>query len=233
MTPLTFAEDRLCLLAGRLLAMAIAIAWCLVVFIGPVFQGRQFALWRYSQVLPVIVLTLSVLLPAAGGAIGLRLRAASLTVLGLSPFLTWFLRSDGQPYFAVCTLLLTAAALWLLLEISLWLRALAVDSGANLLKKLAQNSVVLVQFGAIIPISAIHLAFLVLLGGDENGWSPLDLRVVWSTGIAHLGILLRVLLYWTFFHIGAVCLIAGLLGQRRLHQRLVVGQSHAEKEQSE
>jgi len=235
MTQFSPAEGRLYALAGRLNAMALAIALSLFVFSGPVFQSRQWPLLRYGQVMPVALLTLCLLAPtpAAAPLIGLRLRAACLTVLGLSPFLTWFLRSDGQTYFAFCTLLLTGAALWLLLEISLWLRRLAADAGNILLRKLSQNSVTLVLFGAIIPVSAIHLAFLVLLGGDENGWSALDLQVVWATSPAHIGLLLRVLFYWISFHVGAVCLFAGLYGQRQIHRRLFDKLAEDNKEHDE
>jgi len=213
--------------------MALAIALSLFVFSGPVFQSRQWPLLRYGQVMPLVLLTLCLVVPTPAALISLRLRAACLTVLGLSPFLTWFLRSDGQPYFAFCTLLLTGAALWLLLEISMWLRNLALGAGNVLLKKLLQNSVTLVLFGAIIPVSAMHLAFLVLLGGDENGWSALDLQMVWAISPAHIGLFLRVLFYWISLYVGAVCLFAGLYGQRQMHRRLLEKLAQDNKEHDE
>ncbi|MGI5924814.1 MAG: hypothetical protein GX945_15475 [Lentisphaerae bacterium] len=235
MTLFSPAESRLYALAGRLNAMALAMALSLFVFSGPVFHSRPWPLLRYGQVLPVALLSLCLLtpMPASPPLIGLRLRASCLTVLGLSPFLTWYLRSDGQVYFAFCTLLLTGATLWLLLEISLWLRRLATDAGNVLLRKLAQNSVSLVLFGAIVPVSAIHLAFLLLLSGVDNGWSALDLHIVWASGPAHIGLLLRVLFFWIAFHVGALCLFAGLYGQRQVHRRLFDKQEQDHKELDE
>jgi hypothetical protein len=223
MRQLSRAESRLYALSGRLNVMALAIALGLFVFSEPVFRSRLWPLLRYGQLLPLLLLSLCVLLPTASSTLPLiswRLRASCLTVLGLSPFLTWFLRSDGQPYFAFCTLLLAAAALWLLLEISLWLRQLALDANNSLLQKLSQHSVTLVLFGAIIPSAAIHLAFLFLLGVSDNGWSALDLQLVWASKPAQIGLLLRVLFYWVSFHVGGMCLFAGLYGQRQIHRHL-------------
>ncbi|MGI6356931.1 MAG: hypothetical protein GX937_11800 [Lentisphaerae bacterium] len=176
---------------------------------------RRFPLpfYGYGQVLPVVLGLLAVIPSASSSTDWLRLRCATLVIAGLAPFLTWYLRSDGNYYFQVCVLLLLAAVVWHWVETLLVVRQTAVAGSHDKLVRSVSRSLSIIVYGVIVPLCAGHGAFFLLVL-SAGGGAAFDFGVLWNTHPKIIGDVLRILVFWGGCHVVVNCLVAAILSSR-------------------
>ena len=197
----------------RLVMLGMALGLGLVMSAFWLWRRFPLPFYGYGQVLPAGLGLLAVMPPVPSSAGWLRLRCATLAVVGLAPFLTWHLHSDGNLYFRVCVLLLLAAVVWHWLETLLVVRRAAVAGGQVKLARAVSRSLSIIVYGVVIPLCAGHGAFLLLVLSAGVG-TALDLGLIWNTQPKIIGDVLRILVFWGGCHVGVNCLAAAVLSSR-------------------
>ena len=175
--PLPPAEWPKTLCVG-MFGMAVALAWVLGEYGATVMGSSPLGLMRYAQVAPAALAFVSASLC---GPKAFRLQLAGALAVGMSPFLTWFLRSAGRTHFSLCILILTIAVLWMLLELNGLARRVAWSSGCLPLLATCRAHRLLLRYAVIIPIVANHFAHWVLY--HRLGHMDMLLLNVWHPGV--------------------------------------------------
>ncbi len=165
--------------------MAVALAWVLGEYGVVAVASSSLGLMRYAQVAPAALALVSALLC---GPEAFRLQLASAIALGMSPFLTWFLRSMGQMQFPFCVVALTVAVLWMLLEMNRLARRIAQVAGSPALEAVCRIHRLLVRYVVIIPILANHFAHWVLY--HRLGHMDMLLLNVWRPAVPRVRVML-------------------------------------------
>ena len=89
-----------------------------------------------------------------------RLRAASLIVLGLTPFVSWWLRTADSPYFLIAGTAGLFAANWYLFELASFVREVFVLCGGGRLLFEAKLARIMIIYCVFIPTLGVTLTFL-------------------------------------------------------------------------
>ncbi|MBT3377267.1 MAG: hypothetical protein HN742_05050 [Lentisphaerae bacterium] len=129
-----------------------------------------------------------------------RLKASAVTVLGLTPFVSWWLRTLDSPYFLVAGTAGLFAANWYLFELASFIRAVLHKCGNERILFEAKLARVLTFYCVFIPTLGVNLTFvgaLILVRGTvlsdlERTWEYLPYPVRFLMLLAVLNLLFLV-----------------------------------------
>lgn len=114
----------------------------------------------YGQCIPSLLLLAAVI-----GCGRRRLQCPACASACLAPFFTWYLLSDKpSDYFIWCAVLWAITTAWFAFEMTGFIRSCAHDAECEWLDKMASHAFVSLIYLLIVPMAAIVVANIVMLG---------------------------------------------------------------------
>ena len=111
----------------------------------------------------------ALLLVAVIGCGRKRLQWPACASAALAPFFTWYLLSDKPTdYFIWCSVLWALATAWFAFEMTAFIRSCAHDAECEWLEKMASHTFISLIYLLIVPMAAITVANMVVLGMPTN-----------------------------------------------------------------
>ena len=107
-----------------------------------------------------------------------RLQSAALLAAGLGPFVSWWLRAEGNLYLAAAAAGGIGAGLWFLHELGALLGQLFRRRGAARQARAARFAQVAVFYGLLVPAIGVYVCFAVALAAFP-GTIVADLHQAW------------------------------------------------------
>jgi len=163
----------------------------------------------YGQCIPS-----ALLLAAVIGCGRRRLQCPACASAALAPFFTWYLASDQPSGHVIwCTVLWSIATAWFAFEMTAFIRSCAHDAECKWLAKMAGNVFISLIYLLIVPMAAISVANMVMLGTPTS-------TAFWDVTIHSLHDTPKYLLpiVWNAFIFLKICCAAVLAAQLATRQ---------------